>query len=98
MSKFVDNLIIAVRKTENGHVVYHKYPQDEELDYEQPVHKHAFEWERDPHFKETDSFRCLYYHLGCIIDEAAKHMVGQDYDIEVIVTPKGKADDTTAAT
>ena len=90
MAKFIDNLTIAVRKSENGHVVYYKYPQDEEIDYKQPVHKHSFEWDRDPHFKDTDSDRCLHYHLGYVIDEAAKHVAGWEYDIEVIITPKKK--------
>ena len=90
--KVEGNLKIAIRKTENGEIVYHKYPKDVEQDRERPTKKHSFEWNRDPHFESHDYHRCLHYHIGNVIDEAAQWMLRDEalkgYDIEVIIKPR----------
>lgn len=86
------NLKIAIRKTENGHIVYHKFPMDLETGNKQDTHTNAFEWGREPLLKNDDYRQGVHYHLGRVIDEAAewilKNEVYQGYDIEVIIMPK----------
>ena len=86
------NLKIAIRKTENGHIVYHKFPMDLETGDKQDTHTNAFEWGREPLLKNDDYRRGVHYHLGRVIDEAAewilKNEAYQGYDIEVIIMPK----------
>lgn len=86
------NLKIAIRKTENGHIVYHKFPMDLETGNKQDTHTNAFEWGREPLLKEDDYRQGVHYHLGKVIDEAAEWILKteayQGYDIEVIIKPK----------
>jgi len=86
------NLKIAIRKTENGHIVYHKFPMDLETGNKQDTHTNAFEWGREPLLKNDDYRQGVHYHLGRVIDEAAewilKNEAYQGYDIEVIIMPK----------
>lgn len=86
------NLKIAIRKTENGHIVYHKFPMDLETGNKQDTHTNAFEWGREPMLKDDDYRQGVHYHLGRVIDEAAgwilKDGAYQGYDIEVIIMPK----------
>jgi hypothetical protein len=85
------NLRIAVKKTENGEIVYHRYPND--LEYDAPTaktHKNSFEWDRDPHFEKYDNRRCLHYHLGYVIDEYVAWALDHrsDYEIEIVIKKK----------
>lgn len=88
------NLKIAIRKTENGHIVYHKFPMDFETGNEQDTHTSAFEMGREPLLKDDDRQQGVHYHLGRVIDEVAnwilKDEAYQGYDIEVIIKPKGQ--------
>ena len=90
------NLRIAVRKTQNGEVVYHKRPINLEFEDDNPqTEQYSFEWNRNPDFKKEDWHRCLHYHIGYIIDDIARWMLNDEanwgYDIEVIIKPMEKS-------
>ena len=86
------NLKIAIRKTENGHILYHKFPMDLETGNKQDTHTNAFERGREALLDDCDREQCVHYHLGRVIEEAAKWILKdeayQGYDIEVIIMPK----------
>ena len=89
--------MIAVRRAENGHFVYHQHPEAEDAYFKQPVHKNAFEKFQQPKFRSNDYDRCLHYHTGYVIGDWAEELVSKEerefseraigYNVEVIITP-----------